>query len=149
MPVDAAYVAGFLDGEGSIMLIGHGTWRESIGLRVVIAQSEKNRAILDWISKITNIGNSTLKKAQNSKQDNGLTWACHADAAEGLLIQLLPFLKIKKKQAELGIKFQSQLRKPEYKSNTVLQKAAQNRMKFMNKRGKPEFTYQLTCTAGG
>ena len=131
------------------MLIGHGTWRKSIGLRVVIAQSERNKYILDWITEVTGIGNSVLKKAQNELQDNGLTWVCHAEAAEGFLHQLLPFLKIKKEQAELGIAFQSKLRNPTHKSKLKWQKEAQITMKSMNRRGNPNFTYQLTCTSGG
>jgi len=147
--LDAAYIAGFLDGEGSIMLIGGGIDRHSIGLRVVIAQAERSKYILDWISKVAGIGNSVRKKAQNNFQDNGLTWVCHGDAAEGFLLQLLPFLRIKKEQAQLGIVFQSKLRNPVHKSDIMWQKEAQIMMKNMNKRGKPEFEYQLTCTSGG
>ena len=146
---DAAYLAGFLDGEGSVMLISRGSKRESIGLRVVIAQSEKSRHVLDWITEITGIGNITAKKAQNIHQDNGLTWTCHSRAAEGFLRQIAPFLRIKAEQAQLGIDFQSRLREPTYKADTVWQKETQNIMKDLNKRGKIEFTYQLTCASGG
>ncbi len=147
--LDASYIAGFFDGEGSVMLIKRGSKSHTIGLRVVIAQAERNKYILDWITEVTGVGNSVIKKAQNKFQDNGLTWVCHAEAAEGFLHQLLPFLKIKREQAELGIAFQARLRTPVYKSDIEGQRKEQNTMKSMNKRGKPEFTYQLTCTSGG
>lgn len=145
--VDAAYIAGFLDGEGSIMLIGRGGKKHSIGLRVVIAQSEKSKFVLNWISSVTGIGNCVLKRSKSIKQDNGYTWVCHSIAAEGLLMQLLPFLKIKLKQAEIAISFQDKLRNPSYKSDANWQTLAQNNVKTLNRRG--QFTYQLTCTAGG
>ncbi len=146
-PLDASYIAGFLDGEGSIMLISRGncSWGSSISLRVTIAQSEKSKFILNWITGITGIGNSIISKARKEAHDHGWAWECNADAAESFLRQLLPFLRIKKEQARLGIEFHSKLRNPVYKSDTEWQVETRSIMKTLNRRGKRE----LTCASGG
>ena len=45
-PLDLAYIAGFLDGEGSIFI--YKRREESYGMRISIAQSIKGQSIMDW-----------------------------------------------------------------------------------------------------
>jgi len=143
--VDAAYIAGFVDGEGSIMLIN----RKSVALRLTIAQSEKSVDVLDWIGEVTGVGARIMKKAASPNHDNGWTWICNSDAAESVISQLLPYLRVKHLQAKIAIGFQRKIRNPHEKSCMDWQKSEQTKIKTLNKRGKLEFTYQLTTNSGG
>lgn len=142
LDVEAAYIAGFLDGEGSIMILIY--QGRSYALRVVIAQSSRGRDVLDWISQITGIGASINRNPTKLEHDIGLTWACNGEASATLLQQLLPFLHVKRPQAELAITFQERLKNPGLKADRSWQKEAREKMKLLNARGR-----QLTIAAGG
>src|SRR3990167_7044618 len=68
-PTDGAYIAGFLDGEGSIMLI-------------------------------------------DANHKEGWQFYCNSESAESLLRQILPYMRVKARQAQLAIAFQERLRDP-------------------------------------
>jgi hypothetical protein len=129
---DAAYLAGFVDGEGSIMVIPN---RNRFALRVAIAQSEKGKWILDWVRGITNIGGVVRKPGNKPVHLDSYTWVCNSDAACSLLLQLLPHLLLKHEQAELGIEFHTKLRYPKFKSDLSWQADCCAIMKHLNKRG--------------
>jgi len=132
-PTDAAYIAGFLDGEGSIMLINKG---KRVNLRVVLAQSIRGRAVLDWISSVIGAGISVNKNTPNPKHAVGLTWVCNGRVAELLLKQLLPYLKIKHCQAELALEFRQRVTDdPSFKHNLVARSQYKQRMGLLNQRG--------------
>lgn len=130
---ETAYIAGFLDGEGSIIIV----FRKptSYYLTVRLAQSSKARQVLDWISEITGIGASINKNPTSEKHDMGLTWACNSYAATTLLIQLMPFLIVKKEQARLAIDFHSRLQDPTLRGDKVWQAEYKEQMGLLNKRG--------------
>jgi hypothetical protein len=133
-PTDAAYIAGFLDGEGTISLIKRTSGGNS--LRVGFAQCEKGLAIFEWIKEITGIqANIIQKRRTNELHANGYTINCHASVAEGLLKQLLPYLILKKPQAELVLDFQEKMRSPEWRGNLDWQAACNAKMHELNKRG--------------
>jgi hypothetical protein len=140
--LDCAYIAGFFDGEGSVIIYEHHKNANSFGIRTVITQSEKGLWILDWIKEITNIGSIVKKISYNFLHANSYTWQCNSEAAESLLLQILPYLKLKKEQALLALNFQGSLRKPELKSNRDWQVDNRTQMKILNQRG-----VQPTCTA--
>lgn len=127
---DAAYLAGLIDGEGSVMLVMS---RESVALRVSV--SNTNLQILDWSVKATKIGGIYKHQRKNAKHKTGWSWRTHSEGAETLLRQLLPFLKIKKKQAEMGVQFQERLRTPSLKIEKSWQLEWMAKMKEMNRRG--------------
>lgn len=139
LPTDAAYIAGFLDGEGSVML----TWRlDTVAMSVVATNT--NKGILDWIVEITGVGAVNNHRAEDERVAATFMWKCSSEAAETLLRQLQPYMKVKAEQAALAIETQERLRDPALKADRAWQEEYRQRMKDMNKRGP-----RATLTAGG
>lgn len=136
----ACYIAGIVDGEGSIMLVVRKSVREpSVHLRVSV--SNTYHPLLDWLTEVTGIGKSyevDNQKYNRSTKLGGL-WKTQGEAAEGLLKQILPYLIIKRRQAKVGLMFQRRLRNPALKADRLWQMVWLGRMKEMNARGiKPQ-----------
>jgi len=139
--IDCAYIAGFIDGEGSIILYERkNSWSDSYAMRVIVSQSDKGLFILEWIKEITGIGSIVNKPRFNPLHRNSCHWQANAEAAETLLKQILPYLKLKKEQAQMALDFQSKLRQPELKADRYWQVDFRQKMRLLNQRG-------LTITA--
>jgi hypothetical protein len=88
------------------------------------------------MKEVTGIqSNIIYKKRASEKHDIGLTLACHGNVAEGLLRQVLPYLIVKKQQAELALDFQDKTKIPEWRANLEWQKECLAKMHELNKRG--------------
>ena len=112
---DLAYIAGFLDGEGSIT-IGKAGPPNSHSARISIGNN--NLAVLEWIQTILRCGS-----IRTAKRKYGLCYSILFTKKEGEIILplLLPYLHIKKKNAEIILKYWQETRKwtrdPERKIN--------------------------------
>mgnify|MGYP001573491174 CR=1 FL=1 len=102
-----AYAAGIIDGEGCIRIVtrkprcGRST---SHSLMLQVAQ--KDGILMDWL--YGNFGGMVYMK--NKKTDGTdwiYEWRVMESKAESVLKQVLPFLTVKKPQAELGLRFQT------------------------------------------
>ena len=107
---DLAYIAGFLDGDGSLMLqvkkradIKKG-WR--LMATICFYQDSRHDKPLDWIRKQLEIG-------YISKRNDGITELRinGYDQVMNVLRKLLPYIKFKKRQAKLVIECLEFLRK--------------------------------------
>lgn len=98
---DLNYFAGFFDGEGSICILKRQTrktnWNPEYRLQVAIGQNDG--ATLDWIM---NLFGGHLHQV---KRDDSYYWIVSNRQAYTILKQVNPYLKYKKPQAELAIKF--------------------------------------------
>jgi uncharacterized protein (DUF1778 family) len=104
---DLIYLAGFVDGDGCIMAqlvprVGY-KFKYQIRLTVQITQSQKREWFLESIKKLIDAG--TIRK-RKSVSDYVLVEPANVAA---FLIQLQPFLRLKKKQANLVLKIIEQL----------------------------------------
>lgn len=129
--VDAAYIAGFLDGEGSIMIIGRA---DAFMLRVSFANNKRN--VLEWIREKTGVGNVTEKSRENQNHATSYMLLINSNAANSLLKQVSKYLIIKKEQSLLAMEFFGNLRTPKLKSEREWQAAARATMQELNHRGK-------------
>jgi len=129
-PLDAAYFAGLLDGEGSIFFYRR---RDAVALRVSMSNCDID--LLNWCKEITEVGAIVWKSRHDDKHRPGGIWQINAEAAETLLIQIVPYLKVKKIQAQMGIEFQRKLRNPVDKANRSWQYQWLKKMKELNQRG--------------
>ena len=104
--IDRAYIAGIIDGEGSI----HMTRKEKYGtfyVFVVVAMSDKG--VIQWLAdKIGNKATEILypKKGSFKKTPKPIYRIALQGRRACLLCEvLLPFLKVKKKQAEILMEY--------------------------------------------
>jgi hypothetical protein len=100
---DLAYAAGFFDGEGCI-----GIWRmgNSSFTLVLNVTGTNQAAIMWWKMKF----GGRIVRVCNSHEDvrraDSWKWFCESKKAKEMLEALLPYLKLKKSEAEIGLEFQ-------------------------------------------
>lgn len=130
--LDAAYIAGFLDGEGSIMVLKRA---KSVAIRVAAANCVSS--VLHWLQQICGVGAVIEKKCNvNPNARTSYQFVCNADAAYTLLLQVRPYLRIKKEQANLAIEAHERTKDPKTKTDYTWQDGYEARSKELNKRGK-------------
>jgi hypothetical protein len=135
-PEQAAYIAGFVDADGSFIIHGRYDGTDSLSFRVQAGGTKP--AVFEWFKEITGIG--TISKARrstgNPKWRDYYDWHLNGDAAVSITEQLIPYLILKKAQAELGVDFQKRLRIPALKADRTWQQECRSRMAQLNKKGK-------------
>lgn len=99
----AAYLAGLIDGEGSIVIArkkdkGRNTWRLQV--------SNTYRPLLEWCVEATGVGSIVLHKNENPKWADSMWWNCYSWNAYDVLRQIVPYMIIKK---ELALRMMSEL----------------------------------------
>jgi hypothetical protein len=107
----AAYIAGILDGEGTITISRKRGNTAKAGKRrvfyrpfVQVCLTTPN--VLTWLVEVTGLGHvATNKSARTSRQKPSWRWSLWSNQARQLLEATLPYLIIKKTQAELLIEF--------------------------------------------
>ena len=99
-----AWVAGFVDGEGCITTITNGP----AGSKHMVCLSVCNtdRAVIDLLKKWFRCGGITTnhQKRRNPNWLDAYTWTVRAKAAGGVISVLLPFLRVKHKQARVALR---------------------------------------------
>ena len=101
---DFAYVAGLFDGEGSITINKNRSdcGRPSYTLLVYITNT--NEAVIDWL--LTKFGGTLYTRSVSKGHRPCWDWKKYGNNARDFLTLINPYLRIKKHQAELAIKFQ-------------------------------------------
>ena len=97
--INLAYIAGFLDGDGSLMLQvkkrKDGVSKKRIMATICLYQDTRHEGTLHWIRKIFGIGYlSRRNDGMSELRINGF------DQVRKILIELLPFIRFKKAQAK-------------------------------------------------
>jgi hypothetical protein len=89
-PPDAAYIAGLIDGEGTITLSRRHAGDQR---QLVISISSTEAAILDWVLVTVGAGKITRKSVTSVKHAPGLTYSISNRQALDLLNQTGQFLR--------------------------------------------------------
>jgi hypothetical protein len=100
-----AYMAGFFDGEGYVGIAKMKKGDFSPYHQLVVTLSQKDGAVMDWI--IGNFGGS----ASRITKARIYNWRLSARKAYDFLKEIYPFLKYKKPQAEIAMRYQERLMK--------------------------------------
>jgi len=110
-PIDLAYMAGIVDGEGCFW-IGKIRKKEGDGYvsehyRGVLKIDNTDKRLLEWIEKAFSGTASARCRTTSTKRFTRdiFTWTATGDRLLDLCEQLLPYLIIKKEQCEQMIKF--------------------------------------------
>lgn len=127
---EAAYLAGVLDGEGSVILYMR---RDVVALRVTVANTY--RPLLERVQQLTDVGDLYHQRDATAKHKAAYSWRCNAEAAESLLVQVRPYLVVKAAQADLALETQARLRDPAAKADRSWHLGACEQMRALNRRG--------------
>lgn len=108
-----AYFAGLFDGEGGIYIEKQSNYRyrmKSPKYSLIVQLTNNYYPIIDRMVELFNGYKRERKRFYNNIPYSIYDWRTSAKKAVKFLRLLYPYLVIKKKQAEIGIKFQSQKR---------------------------------------
>ena len=137
--VEKAYIAGFVDGEGCITLIE--TKRKDRGnnrLAPIIAIANTNKEGLEWIAKRLEVNRIVVTSKQTEKWKRGYQLKIEAiNRVYEVLEAILPYLVIKKEQAQLVMGFISGHGNMQGKERriTANEYAMLERIRALNKKG--------------
>ena len=148
---EVAYCAGILDGEGTIAITRNPPrkptqYSPSFGLVVSVANTDN--ALILFLSSLWGGHTLVCCKPKGNKRA-AYRWSLGGNQAVRFLKAVLPFLIIKRAEAELGIEFQSSKRKsPKRLSQETINKrqAMMNRMSAL--KGRVRRPLNLGLTAG-
>jgi predicted nucleic acid-binding Zn ribbon protein len=102
---EAAYIAGFMDGEGSFFCVREVRKENRSGIRYTFTASvlNTNFDVMYWIREKTNAGNIQAYHDGNPNHKIGYKLSFNKDWILNIVPQIMEFLVIKKRQAELVI----------------------------------------------
>lgn len=101
LETEKAYIAGLIDGEGHI-----GIYRESRGcLRPQVRIEMQDKELVEWLHSITGAGGTTRTITRNGYKYHTYAIKWSARKAAALLVEVLPYLRAKRKQAEIFLEF--------------------------------------------
>ena len=138
---DLAYVAGIIDGEGCIY-IEHGKKGKSIQLSVSVGSSDR------WLCEFLKFSFGGCLYEMKSKTLPCWKWEIRTRQAGQFLEDISPYLRLKKPQAEIAIKFQRARHQQNWVKKTDEEKAveeAQYLLVKQLKRNKGAESIQETC----
>ncbi len=120
--VDLAYTAGIIDGEGAICIIKNKDSRCTRGYnyRLVVQVSMGEPEICNWLCNMFggHLFVQNRKYATYSVEITG--WCLSARQSLRFLHLILPYLKGKRKQAQIAIKFQNKKKLTSYISDATV-----------------------------
>lgn len=110
--LDAAWVAGFLDGEGSFQIKWQRSKRDchmtSSVATVCVSQAEPRTEVLYWLKAM--FGGSVVShgtERRNAKHNKSLRWGITGAGAVAVCEAVLPYLRLKKRHAALILEHQA------------------------------------------
>lgn len=135
---DLAYTAGIIDGEGCIGLHKRGS-RNGVYLSVSVGITDE--WMCQWL-KFAYGGGVYIYYSKNPKWKNHWEWSVAGKRALDFLKLIYPYLRLKKPQAEIAIKFQEEKinrvrTRPLSKEVKVIEEAERILMAQLNKKGRP------------
>ena len=137
-----AYIAGFLDGDGSVFfqIVSRPDYKLKFQIRSSIAfyQDTRNKEILEWLKDIFEAGYIRHRKT-------GISDYTIVEPKEvyRILKLLQPYVKLKKKQVEIGIEILNKLESEKSKENFLEICKLVDKFKELNYSKKRTMTYEV------
>ena len=119
---DLIYLAGIVDGEGCVS-VTYKTKARHERIRLTVSNTDRN--LIDWLT--SRVGGSVSKNQPKGNRKPAYHWEIYSSKAFIVLTLLLPYLKLKKRQAELCLQFHTDKSKRAWITKQI---------RRMNKRGK-------------
>lgn len=136
--IDLAYTAGIIDGEGSIGIYTDNLKRKHPCYCLQVGVTSADEWLPMWLKFA--FGGYVYKMETPPQHKTKWYWTVRARQAKNFIELVLPYLRLKREQAEIAIKFQSRKRhygrsiKPQ--SERILDEVEAIRLKEMKHRGK-------------
>lgn len=108
-----AYTAAIIDGEGSISLTVHTTRKTKTGRpatapKLVVQVANTSELLIDWLRQTWHAGTKTVSyRPKRPNHKLAYSWRLRGATAAKILREVMPYLVVKKPQAELGVHAQS------------------------------------------
>lgn len=97
--VASAYMAGFFDGEGYVGILKRTRKGKYLEYFIQISIGQKDGKVMDWVKE--NFGGNLYV----IKRDGSYYWTASNKVAYNVLKRIEPYLRYKKPQAEMAIRF--------------------------------------------
>jgi len=149
MKLSLQYIAGFIDGEGYLGIVKKTSKESTLGYYFTpvlkISQVTRNDEVLKCIKDFLGCGNLTLDKLNALKSGNGVNKSSLEYRSEKrvtpILKKIYPYLIVKKKQADILLKYAKLAKVRDFKCRMEIDKkrtALYNDIRFLNRRGLAE-----------
>ena len=99
------YIAGIIDGEGSLMVYPFKSKEGYTIYQARLAVGNTKKELIDYLEKTTGIGR--VRVSHTSQGKPFYYWALHGNNIRKFLPSILPYLLLKRKQAELLLEYLS------------------------------------------
>ena len=119
MKITIQYLAGLFDGEGCISIAcAKQGWKNSrskspayeLKLHIRMTDPRPIKIFRDYFQQFLNGGYSVRQEYEHPNHKPTYCYGCSHSKAETIIKQLLPYLIVKKEQAELALEFQQYIR---------------------------------------
>ena len=140
-----SYLAGILDGEGGININYSGPTRDCYRMRVYVVNTDLR--LIKWLK--SKFGGYIYRRKTKEGYKTKWEWYHYDDKSTELLKECMPYLIVKKEQAELAIAFRDTVNNEHKLSEETksLRKSFHTQMKSLNKRSwDSEEAVQLQST---
>lgn len=128
---DLAWLAGIFDSDSSIYIMRQGRKdrdrQYNYILRICVEGADDIKA--NEVMRITKVGSTNVGKIHTENRSNTLKWQVDGRKAMNVLKAVLPFMRVKKVQAEAAIEFQETTKK-HWRKMTEADYEAQERYYF-------------------
>lgn len=132
----AAYIAGFVDGEGYIGIISderRTNHRRTTSYTCVLKIANTNKEIIDWFHR--SYGGTIHDREMKENQKHAYCWTLAGPKLVPFLEKIHPYLKIKKQQAEIVKRLRKTVTPSSYEH---IKRKSKNGGNFISKTTKPE-----------
>ena len=137
-----AYIAGFLDGDGSIFfqIVPRKDYKQKFQIRTSIGfyQDSSNVRILEWLKE--QIGSGYIRHRKTGISDYTIV---EPKEVKKLLKLLLPYVKLKKKHSELGLEIINRLETKKSNEDFLEICKLVDKFKDLNYSKKRTITYEV------
>lgn len=96
--VEAAWLAGLFDGEGSIVLVNRR--RAQQRPQYVIHVYNTYRPLVERIVEVTGLNNTSVRESKNPRHATAYKWSCAGADAVSILRRMRPWLLVKAERAD-------------------------------------------------
>ena len=102
-PREIGYLAGIIDGEGSIILCRSGARASSGYIFPLVKIANTNKILIDWLDVKFPKGRVQYRSRMNERCKDVYHWTVASNNAINLLSMVEPYLLLKRRQAEIAL----------------------------------------------